>query len=553
MQGTNSGDFTNLRDHIAVIQARKWTFILVFVAALGAMAIFSYRQTPLYEAQARVFVQAFPPPFPSPVQPPNLQTESQLVASEPVASQVIDQLNLEESTDSLVSGLSVEALADTEVLVISYTSRDPAFAQDAVNSFAENYIAYRRDRALQSLYSTRTSIKSRLRAVQDQLVRKTEKLREALQKKNDALARRLEGERSALTARLGVLQQRLDDVERTSSVAQGGSEVIEGANRPSSPISPNHRRDLTLGAVIGLILGTGTVFLRERLDDRFRSRTDVEEAVGGPVFATVTRFDIRDVPGSPAPIVASRPKSTASETYRALRTNIQFTMRQRNIKSLLITSPSSGEGKTITTANLGAAAAQAGTRVLLLSSDLRRPRLENYFELMNKVGISTWLTGHETDPGALAHATPIPNLHVIPSGPLPPSPAELLASPRLRDLISRLEDQWELVLLDSPPTLPVADAMILGSVVGATLLVVNAATTRRSAAAHAAERLRSIGAEIIGSVLNGFDPFISPYHSEAYYYTDYRPPDVSSEERGDGIGSQRRDSRGESAQRSRPE
>jgi succinoglycan biosynthesis transport protein ExoP len=537
MDSSNSGDSTDLDDLLAVIQARKWTFLLMFIVALATMAVLSYRKTPLYEAQARVFVQAFPPAVPSPVQPPNLQTESELVASEPVAARVIDDLDLDESPDSLVSGLSVEVLPDTEVLLISYTSTDAAFARDAANSFTDNYIEYRRDRALETLFSTRTSIQSRVDAVQDQLVRKTEELQKALQRENDALARRLEGVRSVLTTRLGLLQQRLDDVARDRSVTHGGSQVIETANMPSTPVSPNHRRDLTLGVIMGLILASGTVFLSERLDDRFRTRVDVEEKVGAPVLATVTRFDVRDVPGFPAPIVASRPKSTVSETYRALRTNIQFTMRQRNIKSLLITSPSSGEGKTITTANLGAAAAQAGTRVLLLSSDLRRPALETYFGVANKVGMSTWLAGHVTDLGAISQATTIPNLHLIPSGPLPPSPAELLASPRLRDLISSLEQAWDLVLLDSPPALPVADAMILASTVGGTLLVINAATTRRSAAAHGRGRLQSIGAEIIGSVLNEFEPSNAPFYHQAYY-TDYRPEAVPKERANDGFGSQ---------------
>jgi polysaccharide biosynthesis transport protein len=518
METGKRGQSNELLEYLAVLKARKWTFALVFVLVLGAVTVFSYRKPPRYQAQARVFVEPFPSSEPGVIQTPNLQTESQLVMSEPVASRVLRDLGLDESTTSLKTDLSVEALTDTEVLVITYTSPDREFARDAANSFSESYIDYRRDRTLERLGSAKRSLQTRVDAVQEELEQQTRKLKAALQAGNDARASKLEGQRGVLTTRLGLLQQRLDDVQPDRSITQGGSQVIQPATVPETPVSPNHKRDTTLGAVLGFILATGTVLVRERFDDRFRSRTDVSETIGAPLLATIPRFNGGSGAAFSGPIVAAQPKSAASESYRTLLTNIEFTMVQRNLRSLLLTSPSAEEGKTVTTANLGVAAAQAGRRVLLVSTDLRRPALETYFGVENRVGVSTWLAGLLDHPFGLVQRTTIDNLQIVASGPIPPNPAELLASPRLTELIATLEPVWDLVILDSPPTLPVADAMILASRVGMTLLVVNGGTTRRSSAAHAREKLQSVGGDIVGSILNGFDPAKSPYLYQSYYY-----------------------------------
>jgi non-specific protein-tyrosine kinase len=512
------------------------------VLVLGAVTVFSYRETPKYQAQARVFVEPFPSSEPGVIQAPNLETESQLVISQPVASRVMRDLGLEKSSTSLRSELSVQALTDTEVLVITYTSPDREFARDAANSFSESYIDYRRDRNLERLRSAKRSLQGRVDAVQEELEQQTRKLKAALQAGNNARASKLEGERGVLTTRLGLLQQRLDDVQPDRSITQGGSQVIQPATLPETPVSPNHKQDTTLGAVLGLILATGTVLVRERFDDRFRTRTDVSETIGAPLLATIPRFDGESGAASSGPIVATQPKSPASESYRTLLTNIEFTMVQRNLRSLLLTSPSAEEGKTVTTANLGVAAAQAGRRVLLVSTDLRRPALETYFGVENRVGVSTWLAGLLDHPFGLVQQTTIDNLQIVASGPIPPNPAELLASPRLTELIATLEPIWDLVILDSPPTLPVADPMILASRVGMTLLVVNGNTTRRSSAAHAREKLQSVGGDIVGTILNGFDPATSPYLYQSYYYAypEYRPLEIRPDEE-EGLGGTRQE------------
>ena len=506
-------------------RARKWTFAVVFTLVTAVLLPLFYMQRPLYSAEARVLVEPLPPAVPSStVIPPNLQTESQLVASEPIASRVISDLGLSQSTTSLLEALSVEAIVETEILALTYTASDPVLARDAANSFAENYITYRRQRALEGLLAARDTIQKQVETVQQRLADNTLGMRQAGRSGNDARFARLDAERNVLIARVGVLQQRLDAIQPESSLIQAGSQIIEPARRPSSPSSPNLTRDTALSVALAILLGVGAAFLRERLDDRFRSRNQVTQFLKVPVLAVVPRFGSHDRDAGGQPIVIAQPQDPSSEAYRTLRTNIEFNMQKLNAKSILVASASQKEGKTLTAANLGVALAQVGKRVVLVSADFRRPTLERYFRVSSRVGLSTWLVGAEDDIQALIQPSGVSSLAVLASGPVPPSPAELLASPRLVDLMALLEASWDWVLFDSPAILPVADAMILGSHISYSLFVVNAATTHRSSALHAKEQLQSVGVEIMGCILTESDGSSSSPSSHHHgNYSGYAP------------------------------
>jgi non-specific protein-tyrosine kinase len=239
---------------------------------------------------------------------------------------------------------------------------------------------------------------------------------------------------------------------------------------------------------------------------------------------------------TPLPVV-SEPKGPASEAYRNLRTGFQFLASQRGYKTLLVTSPSAHEGKTSTVANLGVALSQAGRRVVIVSADLRRPSLEKTFGAESDLGLSTWLLGEEEDLRNLVLEHPdIPNLSLMTAGRIPSNPAELLTSPRLRELIDRLTQYFDLVLFDSPPVLPVADAVILASHLDSVILIFDAASTGRSAALHAKEQIERVGGNIIGCVLNAFDPSNTPYYYEPYYYSAYYGPSEGEGADGDAPG-----------------
>jgi capsular exopolysaccharide synthesis family protein len=269
------------------------------------------------------------------------------------------------------------------------------------------------------------------------------------------------------------------------------------------------------------MLGVGVSFLRERLDDRFRGEDDIEKALQVPLLAHIPPFKAGTSGISP---MLHDPQGFASEAYRTLRTNIQFLTSQRGIRSFVVTSASAGEGKTTTVANLATTLAQVGKRVVLVSADLRRPSLRATLGLpKEQEGLSTWLADPTIDIGSLIMDPGIANLRLLPAGPIPPNPSELLNSPRLLDLITLLENSADFVIFDSPPTVGLADAPVLASRVGGALLVIDAQNTHRSAVLQAKKSLTAVGGELLGSVLNNFDQANSSYYYSSYSAYAYKP------------------------------
>lgn len=512
----------DLREYLQVLAFRKWTIVLVVVVILSGTLAFSFTRTPIHKAQAKVLVKALPS-VAGTIPVVDVPTQAEIISSEAVASLVRDELEYRGSSADLLEGLSVESIPDTQVVGVSYSSPQAAFAQEAANAFANSYLEFQETQAVKEVGAQEEAVQNRVDAASRQLNGLNLDLQKAVASKDQALAATLETSRSVLIARLGVLQQELDDLRSDRTAKLDAGEIIESANLPASPVSPNHITNGLLGLLLGLTAGIGLAFLRERLDDRFKDREEVERVLGVPVLATVPRFQ-GEKKESPL-ISVSQPDSLASEAYRSLRTNLQFIAAQRQIRSVLTTSPSAGEGKTVTTVNLAVALAQAGRRVILVSADLRRPTLERLFGMREDSvqsskasGLSTWLSeGGKGDLSDLIKDPGIPNIRVIPTGPVPPNPAELLASPLLPELIRTLEKNCDLVIIDSPPILAVADPAIVAIHTGGAILVMDAGTTHRSAVVRAKEELDRVGGNLIGCIFNGFDPATSPY----YYYQPY--------------------------------
>jgi non-specific protein-tyrosine kinase len=215
-------------------------------------------------------------------------------------------------------------------------------------------------------------------------------------------------------------------------------------------------------------------------------------------------------------ITVTDPRSPVAEAYRSLRTNLEFSSLDRPLRTLLLTSPGPDEGKSTTLANLAVTAAQAGRRVIVADCDLRRPRQHEIFGISNGVGLTTMVR----DESALARLplqeTEVPGLWVLPSGPPPPNPAELLASQRMSQVIGRLTEQADLVLLDTPPIVAVTDAAVLASKVDGVVLIINAGSTKRQFAQRAQELLQRVNARLIGAILNNvaLDRALHTYYTE---------------------------------------
>lgn len=274
--------------------------------------------------------------------------------------------------------------------------------------------------------------------------------------------------------------------------------ILAKALTPLTPSSPVVPRNLALGLALGLLLGIGTALLRHVLDTKVRSELDVEAITDSSVLGVIP-FDS----GAPTHPVTMHddPLGARSEAVRRLRTNLQFVEVADQAKSILVTSSIPGEGKSTTAMNLGVSLADAGLKVILIDADLRRPTLAQYLGLEGGVGLTTVLIGRaKVDDVVQQLGTK--GLFVLPAGQIPPNPSELLGSKAMTALLADLSETYDMVLLDSAPLLPVTDGLILSKSVGGTLVVVGAERTNKSQLHDSLESLATVGANVMGVVLN---------------------------------------------------
>jgi capsular exopolysaccharide synthesis family protein len=300
---------------------------------------------------------------------------------------------------------------------------------------------------------------------------------------------------------------------------------VSPAAEPGSPVSPDTFRNAMLALAIGLLLGVGLAFLRDYLDDTIRTKDDLELASSGiPVVGLIPAVAAWKNHKTAYLVTADKPMSPAAEAYRTLRTSVQFLGLEQPLQTLVATSPAKAEGKTTTLTNLAVTLAQAGNRVVLLDCDLRRPRIHQFFGLTNEVGFTSVLLGTAPLAGALQSVEAYPSLSVLASGPPPPDPSELLSSQRTREVVDALRSRCDLLLIDSPPVLPVTDALVLSGFVDAMLLVVSADRTTKRGLSRAVELLMQMDAPLLGTVLNDVAPDRAyAYDHAGYAYYQRRP------------------------------
>ena len=288
------------------------------------------------------------------------------------------------------------------------------------------------------------------------------------------------------------------------------------AEVPAAPANNTLTRDVILAVVIAACLVTGFAFLRFYLDDTVKHGDDVEKMFG---LAKAGRISKSDTKKDGIELVVDKlPKSVVSENIKSLRTNLQFTAVDKNLKTILVTSTNAGEGKSFVSANLAISFAQADKKVLLVDCDLRKGRAHKIFGLSNRKGLSNLLTDSLQNLNDYIKETEIKNLSVITCGTYPPNPSELLASQKNKQLVKSLRDRYDIVIFDGAPVGGLADSVILASLVDETLLVVKDANTAKNDLTAAKDALEKVGAKIAGIVFNSVNRKGSHYYYNNYYY-----------------------------------
>jgi capsular exopolysaccharide synthesis family protein len=346
------------------------------------------------------------------------------------------------------------------------------------------------------------------------------------------------------------LLQRLKDATVSAGLRATNIHIVDPALSPSIPARPKKLLNISIGLVLGLILGITLAFIQEGLDTSVKGADDVERLTACPALAIIpeassngsrTAWRKKQNGSKPSPnghvelAVLNQPTSQVAECYRSLRTAILLSMAPRPPQVLLVTSPQPSEGKTCTALNLTFALAQRGARVLLVDADLRKPSVARPLGLTGDKGLSSVLTGASSLDESLSPIEGLPNLSVLTAGPRPPNPAELLSSPFMEELLCGLRRRFDHVIVDSPPSLLVTDATILSTLVDATILVAQPGITTRAALSRAHKTLEGSGAKIMGVVLNransrNTDSYYYGYYDSAYYkpYPEEEEEEVST-------------------------
>jgi len=293
--------------------------------------------------------------------------------------------------------------------------------------------------------------------------------------------------------------------------------VVDPAEVPRVPISPNLRADMTFAVVAGLVLAIGLAFGFEYLDNRIKTPQELKAHLGIPFLGMVPTVSTEREPN---PLLDNGVPPNFAEAFKSVRTNVLFSSAEEGLRSIVITSAGPGEGKSLVASNLAVALAQAGQRVLLIDADMRRPRVHEIFGGDQEPGLSNVLSGNAKTSEAVRKSK-TSGLWLLPAGHIPPNPAELLGSRRYTDFIASLSAHFDWVLLDSPPVMVVADSSIVANQSSGVVFVVRADHTSRHSVRAAVEQLEAANAHLIGSVLNSVDLVRNPYYYSAYYRKEY--------------------------------
>ena len=519
-----------LRRYIALI--RKWLWLLLLTPMIAAASSYYYSRNipPTFQSSTTILVGQVinnPTQNTSTYVDPNAGTLADayaLLATQPPILQATAQaINWPGEWQSLYFKVSARA-SGSQLLQISVSDGDPHEARIIVDEvsrqlFLQGPISAQQKQAEEQ----RVFVTAQL----SQLKLQIETNQKTLVNLSNQAALETDGKKLAdLNDRISGLQAKIDNWQTNyanlSGLLAGSSNlflsVLAPAQESTTPISPNVSQNVLFAAIAGLILAAGAVLLLEYLDDTIKDGEDAQRVLNLSTLGAITRItNVRDL--SDSLITMKHPRSPIAEAYRVLRTNLRFSGIENPSGALLVTSSGPGEGKTTTAANLAVALAQGGKRVVIMDTDLRRPTLHKVFGLPNNVGLSSMFLEEGTELENVMQPTSIEGLRVITSGPVPPNPAEILDSKQMSKILTNLRAQTDMLILDSPPVLAVADASILGSRCSGAILVVDAGHTRTDAGRRAVDTLSRTNVKMLGIVLNK----LSTRRAAGYYYYYYYP------------------------------
>jgi non-specific protein-tyrosine kinase len=445
-----------------------------------------------------------------------IETYRELLQTEPVLATVIDSLDLPYSSRELRKHIEVSVIPDTQLLKLKVEDRDPQRAAGIANEIALTFLEQRSSgRPVAELEDYERSLVEQMQNL-ERAIRETEADLEDLPSASSSS----DGTEDLADLQVQLSQQRSAYADllsgylniRSMKSRLLGVVVVDPAQPPIEPVRPRKLLNTAIALVGGATLACILAFAIEYFSDVLESPEDISETLSLPHLGTIPFVERWQKNGY---TLSKQDEWPVTEAFRILRTNIQFSNIDNAINTLLLTSPGASEGKTSLVARLGAVIAQNDRRVLLVDTDLRRPRLHKLFSISRGVGLTSLLMD-ELDIEDCVVETNTANLYVLPGGPTPPNPAEMLGSHRMAEFIEEAQAFADVIIFDVPPVLACADAMVLAPQMNGVLLVVDSGSTGRGDALRASEMLRTVDAKILGVVLNKSRDRSSEYR---HYYS----------------------------------
>jgi len=479
---TTEGGTVNMRTYPRVLWRRKWWVVGCALAGLLGATTYAFAAHNQYSATTQLLLEA----------PAGSGTTATTNATTQVATQ-LQLLTNSAIVDAVEARLGVSTLdvsvgdqGQTNAISITAKASKADQATRIANAYATEVVDYENTLALKNITRAEAQLQQQINAAEKQL---------------PSTSGTPQG--TALADQLAALQGQYSQLQVEAAGNPGGVTVFSPATTPTTPSSPKKGVLIPIGLVVGLLVGICAAFIVDSLDDSIRSKEQLEELMPGvPVMGLVPQIKTWRSRSTPYLASLTEPQSPVAESYWALRTSLKFVGVRRPLRSVLVTSSTSDEGKTTTVANIGVVLSKAGQRVLLVSVDFRRPRLSSFFGTSDAFGLSSIVTGDATLEDVLQEVPDLPGLTYLGTGPAPPDPAGFLSNPKTAKIFDTLSQRFDVVVYDSPPVVPVTDAVLLAKLTDLSLIVVATGKTSRSSLRRAQEQLSGAGVKHLGIVLN---------------------------------------------------
>jgi len=514
-------DAASLDDYLKALWRRKHFVVLLTIAGLILAAIYASSLTREYTARAQIVVSHLPNE--NAFGAVSLDAEEALMTSNELVDAAIASAKSDLPRNYVQQQLAVSFAPDSGVLRIAFSAPDAETAQTMATAIATTYVSDRTQK--QNDYYTKQVAALNLQAndLQKQIDPLTTEINALRTQRNgvvlmpnyatstalqdqanqlDLQIRDKETLQSQLSSQRQQVLTRVSNLLTDSVTAPPPARVTRTARTPAAPDGLSNKMLYAIGIIGGLLAGAAVALFLDRFDNTIRGERDVESILGSPVLATVPSFPRNSATNGLVMLRAAtgRKPAAARDSYRRLRSTLDFLAKRSDLKTFLVTSARPGDGKSTTAVNLAIAAAQTGRKIAIVSADMHRPSLERLLSLPPSAGLSDYLL--DESEAILTEVPGVANLTAVTSGHPVETPAELLASSRVSELVKLLEENHDLVFFDTPPVLNASDSLALASRVDGVIVVIDSRTTNSSDLEQLRDEMELVGARIIGSVLN---------------------------------------------------